>query len=143
MATALRRRTAPAPRRSGPSPKLVKLQTRLKALGSRAAAKATNVELRAITIGAPVAYAMLEKKVAIPTVMGIDSCLLLGGALALFGSSAKGRNGKRLEAAGDGLLAFAAGRSTARGSVKVGGESDDEITGGTEILGGLDDGDDD
>lgn len=132
--SALRKRTTVV-RRSGPSPKLLKLQARLKNLGSRAGAKAAGVELRAITIGAPVAFAMAERKgVKLPSVMGLDPALLIGGALAVFGGKAGGRNGKRLEAAGDGILAYAAARSAARGSVKVAG---------TEIIGGVDDDDED
>jgi hypothetical protein len=132
--SALRKRTTVV-RRSGPSPKLIKLQARLKNLGSRAGAKAAGVELRAITVGAPVAFALLERKgVKLPSPMGIDPALIIGGVLAVFGGKAGGRNGKRMEAAGDGILAYAAARSAARGSVKVSG---------TEITGGLGDDDDD
>lgn len=119
-----------APRRkSGPSPKLVKLEARLKNATKRAGAAAKDKELGLISIGAAAGLAMLEKKgTKLPTVMGFDPAIVLGTVLFLGGPKlVSGKNGKRLEAAGEGLLAVGASRSIARGSIKVaGGEYPDD-----------------
>jgi hypothetical protein len=125
--SALARRTTVV-RRSGPSPKLLKLQARLKNLGGRAAKGAAAMELKAITVGAPVAFTLLERRgTRIPSVMGIDPAIVLGAVLSLGGKRiAGGKNGARIEAAGDGLLAYGAARSAARGSIRVAGEGGDD-----------------
>lgn len=136
--SALAKRSAPR-RSSSASPKLAKLQTRISALATRTRAKVMESETRALTVLTPVAFAMLEKHVAMPMPMDLDPAVLIGGVLAVFGPQAGGRTGKRLEAVGDGLLAFGAGRCAARGSVYkpagVAGDDDDGLS-GTEILGG-------
>ncbi len=131
MATAVKKRNALAlaPRRkAGPSPKLAKLEARLKNATKRAGAAAKDKELGLISIGAAAGLAMLEKKgTKLPTVMGLDPALLIGGVLFLGGAKlVAGKNGKRIEAAGEGLLAVAANRSILRGSVKVAGVDDDD-----------------
>jgi hypothetical protein len=61
-----------------------------------------------------------EKGKAPPTVMGLDPYFVYGAALYLGGSKlAAGKNGARLEAAGEGMLATAAARAVTRGSLKI------------------------
>lgn len=106
----------------------MKLQARLKNLGGRAGKAAAEMELKAITVGAPVAFTLLERRgTHIPSVMGIDPAVFIGALLSLGGKKiAGGKNGARIEAAGDGLLAYGAARSAARGSIRVAGEDDDD-----------------
>lgn len=138
--TALAKRSAAPRRHSSASPKLAKLQSRMAQLASRTRSKVMESETRALTVLTPVAFAMLEKNVNIPMPMDLDPAVVIGGVLAVFGPQAGGRTGKRLEAVGDGLLAFGAGRCAARGSVYkpagVAGDDDSDGLSGTEILGG-------
>lgn len=149
--SALAKRSTTPVRRSGPSPKLVKLQTQMKALRTRTANTANEHSDVLIGTGAVVAFASYEKKhaekdkqgnpgKALPTIMDLDPALVYGAALYLLGrKAAAGKSGRMLESAGKGLVTYAAGRSVYRGSVKVvdkngnpivaGGENDAEVSG--------------
>lgn len=115
--------------------KLVAAKERLANLSKRGARVAADQELSAITIGAPVALGFAERQgYALPTVMGLDPAVLYGGVLALLSFKVAGKNGKRMLAAGCGLLASGGRDSIKRGSVRVG---EDEIAG--DEVGGVDD----
>lgn len=126
--SARKKKTAIATVRKGPNPQIVKLKTRLAAASKRASSAAKDKESGLIAIGAAAGLAMLEKRnTKLPTVMGLDPAFTLGAVLFLGGPKiAGGKNGKRLESAGEGLLAVAANRSILRGSLKVAGEDDDD-----------------
>jgi hypothetical protein len=115
-----------------PSPKLIKVQTQLANLRKRAAGTAVDHGELIASVGVPVAFVALEKKMLekgdkLPTVMGLDPAVLYGAIGYFFGRKfAGGKAGRMVEAAGQGLLAYGAGRSTYRGSVKVAGEGDDD-----------------
>jgi hypothetical protein len=116
--------------------KLVKAHERLAALSKRGRAVMADQELSAISIGAPIALGFAERSgLALPTVMQLDPAILYGGAIALLGFKVKGKNGKRMIAAGVGLLASGGRDSVKRGGVRVG---EDEIAGDEEV-GGIDD----
>lgn len=79
-------------------------------------------------------FALAERKgVNIPTIAGLDPAILPGAALSLLAPRyVGGKNGKRLQAAGDGLLALATARAVQRGGVKVSGveigaDDDDDL----------------
>lgn len=140
MATLARRSIAPAPRRR-PNAQIAKLKERLKSAAKRARGQGglADQERTLFTLGAAAALAAAEKKgVQIPTVAGVDPALLGGAVCALLlPRYVGGKNAKRVQAIGDGLLAVAAHRSVQRGSVKVAGtEFDDDVA-------GIDDDDDD
>jgi len=145
MATLARKRTSIAPRRRGPSPQLVKLKERLKTAAKRARGRsgASDKERTLLTVAGSVALALAAKKgINLPTVANIDPGILYGAAFSLvLPRYVGGKNGSRMQAVGDGMLAAAAARSFERGSVKVAGEDDDDLSvSGVEISG---DGDDD
>lgn len=125
MASKLAKRHAP-PRPNPWKAKLAKNTERLQAIARRTRAGIAEQELSAITVGTPVAFAFAERNWAIPTVMGLDPAVLYGGAMALIGLKLAGKNGRRLLAAGCGLLASGARDSVKRGGIKVG---EDEIAG--------------
>ena len=133
------RRAAALAHRPNPlRPKLEAAKERLANLSKRGMRAAADQELSAITVGAPVALGFAERQgYALPTVFGLDPAVLYGGALALLGLKfVKGKNGKRLLAAGVGLLGSGGRDSIKRGSVKVG---EDEVAGEDDLVGGVED----
>lgn len=114
--TALARRQAPV--RRGPSPKLAKLEARIKAAGASARRAATRQETTVLTLGGAAAFALMQKKATLPTVAGLDPALLYGAAAVALGMSMKGKNGERLRSVGDGVLAVGIARAVDRGSVR-------------------------
>lgn len=110
--------------------KLAKANERLAALSKRARAGMANQEESAIAIGAPLLLGVLEGRgTRLPTLFNIDPAIVWGGALAVAGMKfVSGKNGKRLTAAGVGLLSSAARDSAKRGGIKV-GEDDYESAG--------------
>jgi hypothetical protein len=122
--------------RRRPSPQIAKLKDRLAAASKRARGQGGQVqkERTLITAAAAGLFALAEKKgVNIPTVAGLDPAIVIGAAATLLGPRyIGGKNGQRLQAAGDGLLALAASRAVARGGVKVSGveigaDDDDDL----------------
>lgn len=116
---------------SRPNPykgKLLRAEERLKAVAKRAHSGMMEQEEAAIAIGAPLVLGLLEARgTRLPTVGGIDPAIVWGAALALLGPKAlKGKNGKRIAAAGVGLLSSAARDSGKRGSLKVGEDEGEE-----------------
>lgn len=93
-------------------------------LAKRAKAGVEQQEEAAIAVGAALLVGVLENRgTRLPTFMGLDPNLVWGAALALGGPRVmRGKNGKRLEAAGVGLLSCAAKDAAVRGSIKVGAE---------------------
>jgi hypothetical protein len=81
-------------------------------------------------------FALAERKgVNIPSVGGLDPAILPGALLALVAPRyVGGKNGQRLQAAGDGVLALATARAIQRGGVKVSGveigadDDDDDLS---------------
>jgi hypothetical protein len=129
VAALARKRTAIAVRRPSVSnAKLIKLQSRLAAASKRAGKHVARHDDMLIGVAAAAGLGLLEKKgKKLPTVANIDPALLYGAVAYLGGRKLLGgRNGARLEAAGEALLAVAANRVVARGSVKVAG---DELVG--------------
>jgi hypothetical protein len=132
VATAARKRGAITVRRSGASnAKVLKLQNRIASLSKRGAKAVSKNDSLLCSVGAAAGLAMLEKRgTRLPAPMGLDPALVLGAAAYLLGSKvASGKTARRIEAAGEGLLAVAAARSVQRGSVKVAGDeivADDE-----------------
>jgi hypothetical protein len=137
MATAARSRSSLALRssgsskKSGPSPRLVKLESRLASVSRRARDVSTDTELAIITVGAPAVLGiMASKDTYLPTIGGYHPMLVWGAPMALLGEKALGGVwGKRVKAAGLGLLACAANRAGATGSFKttsVSSSGDDE-----------------
>lgn len=102
--------------------KLAKAHDRIAALTKRARAGMGEQEESAIAIGAPLLLGVLEGRgTRLPTLFNIDPAIVWGGALAVAGMKfIKGKNGKRLTAAGVGLLSSAARDSAKRGGIKVG-----------------------
>lgn len=126
---ALRRASLPV-RRKGPSPKMQKLQARVSSLSKRVREGASGHEHAMFAVGAAGLFSLAEKKTTMPTVMGLDPALLFGAALYLGGPKVlKGSSGKKLEAAGEGLLALGAARSVARGGVRVAGDDEYALAG--------------
>jgi hypothetical protein len=136
MASITKRAASLPVRRSGPSPKLVKVQTQLASLRKRAASTGRDNQEMLAGVATAAAFATIEQKMfkkgeKLPTVMGLDPALVYGTVAYLFGKKlAAGKNGKLIEAAGSGLLSYAAGRSVYRGSVKVDSVKglDDDVT---------------
>ena len=122
-----KRSTALAHRPNPLKGKLSKATERLNALQRRARAGFAEQEESAIAIGAPLLLGVLEGRgTRLPSVFGIDPAIVWGGALAVAGMKfMKGKNGRRLTAAGVGLLSSAARDSAKRGSIKVG--EDEEV----------------
>lgn len=125
--------------------KLAKANERLAALGKRAKAGLMEQEEAAISVGVPAVLGFFEGRgTALPTVMNIDPALLYGAALSFAGMKLlKGKNGRRVMAAGVGLLASAGRDSAKRGSIKIGEEEiagedyeaagdDDDLTSGED-----------
>lgn len=117
--------------------KLAKANERVAALAKRARAGLVEQEESAIAIGAPLLLGVVEARGhSLPTVFNIDPAITWGAALAVAGMKfLKGKNGKRVTAAGVGLLASAARDSAKRGSIKVGEDevgADDGETAGDE-----------
>lgn len=126
------RRTALAIHKPNPlKGKLAKANERLANLSKRARAGLVEQEESAIAIGAPLLLGVLEARGhSLPTVMNIDPAIVWGGALAVAGMKfLKGKNGKRVTAAGVGLLASAARDSAKRGGIKVG---EDDVEAGAD-----------
>lgn len=120
-------------RRSGPSPKLKKLEARLAAVARRSRDAAASAELDLITVGTPLMVGFAKSRgVKLPTIGGYSSEIVVGGVAALFGKKLLGgKNGERVKAAGVGLLASIAGKVGEQGTLKVAGDEigadDDEI----------------
>lgn len=117
--------------RHAPNPwrgRALKLQERMSSISKRARAGVAAQEEAAISVGSALVVGVLEARgTRLPSFMGLDPNLLWGAALVLGGPRLmKGKNGKRLEAAGVGLLACAAKDSAVRGSVKVGEDDEDD-----------------
>ena len=139
-AIVVRQAAKPIARRSGPSPKIAKLEKRLAAVARRTRDATAEAELDLITVGTPLALGMMKARgVKLPTIAGYSSEIVVGGVAALFGKKLLGgRNGERVKAAGVGMLASIAGKVGEQGTLKVAGD-DDEVA-GDEI--GADDDDD-
>jgi hypothetical protein len=138
MAALARRnlRVVRGPRRA--SPQIAKLKERLKSASRRARAGGgsggTDKTIFTLVGASLLAFAE-AKKVELPTVAKIDPALLYGGIGALvLPRFVGGKNGARLQAVGDGLLAVAAHRSIKRGGIKVEGveigadDDDDDLS---------------
>lgn len=126
MGALAKRRSMPNFRR-GPSPKLVKLQSRLSSLQKRARERASGHEGVVASTLAPVVMAMAQKHVNLPTVAGIDKNLLYGGLAYIVGPKLGGKTGQLVRSAGQGLLAVGAAASAARGGIKVSGDEDEDV----------------
>lgn len=114
--------------------KVLKLKNRLASVAKRASSAASANDHLLCSLGAAAALTYAEKKGKIPSIMGLDPALVIGGVLYLGGRKlAGGKAGQRIEAAGEGLLAVATSRVVQRGSIKVSG---------TDIVGDDDDDDD-
>jgi hypothetical protein len=120
------------------SKKIEKAEARLKQVAAKARTVGEQTESAVITIGVPAVLGLLKANgTTLPTFGGFNPLLLWGAPLALLGSSVVGgKMGKRLTAAGVGMLAVASHSAAESGTFKSGG---DEI-GGTEYeIGAADD----
>jgi hypothetical protein len=119
------RSSVPA-RRAGPSPRLAKLESRLASVARRARDVSTETEAAIITVGVPTVMGLLASKgTFLPTFGGFHPMLVWGAPMALLGEKAFGGTwGKRVKAAGIGLLACAGNRAGATGSFKVEGDEE-------------------
>jgi hypothetical protein len=124
-------RSAPVARRSGPSPKLQKLEARLASVARRARDISSETESAMITVGVPAVLGLLRANgTVLPSFGGFHPLLVWGAPLALAGDKMIGGSwGRRVRAAGIGMLACAANDAGHRGTFKVAG---DEI-GASEI----------
>lgn len=133
MATAIARRPSAPVRRSGPSPKLVKLQERAKSASKRATEVAKEEMEGLAAIGTAIGIGMLQKeKVALPTIMGINPTLLYGAVGYVLTRKARSGAARTFRQVSLTSLAIGAKDSTVKGSIKVGGveiegEDDDDL----------------
>lgn len=126
----------PARRSSGGGKKLEKLEKRLASVSRKAREMSTDAESGLITVGVPAVLGMLQAKgTTLPSFGGFHPMLVWGAPLALLAPRfVGGRWGKRLGAAGVGMLACAGNRAGATGTFKVAGDEigaddDDEVSG--------------
>jgi hypothetical protein len=131
----------PAARRSS-NRKFEKLEERLKSVGRKAKEVSQETEEAVITVGVPAVLGLLKANgTNLPTYGKYDPLLIWGAPLALLAPKfIGGRMGRRISAAGVGMLSVAAHGAAQRGSFSVSGDEigydeDDEI--------GADDEDDD
>lgn len=107
---------------------VLKLQERSKRVLQKAREQASEAEEAVITVGTPAVIGLLKANgTNLPTFGGFDAMLVWGAPLALLAPKiVGGRWGRRLSAAGVGMVAVAANRAAEKGTFKVGA---DEIAG--------------
>lgn len=123
---------APA-RRSGPSPKLKAMEARVASIARKTRDVATANEEMLITVGVPAALGFARASGhVLPTFANFHPLLVWGLPMALLGEKVVGGAwGKRVRAAGVGMLACASNDAAHRGTLKVEGDdiAGDEIAG--------------
>lgn len=137
MAFAAKRKNAIVVRRPiTQSPKFLAVKSRVTGLAKRAAnvAKEGEIELPALTlVGAalPAVYTRYAGK-PLPSLGGVDPELLAGGLVMAVSLALKGRSRRMVAALGAGCAAPALSRAIKVGTIKVGGEDEDDGLGPSE-----------